>query len=459
MTLAKLKAIVGAGGFIENPQDMAAYTTPWRGAKAGHSPLALFPQSTQQVVEIVKICAAARLPLVPQGGNTGLAGGASVHGEILVNLSHMNRIRVVDTLGYTITTEAGCILARLQAEAKKHHRLFPLSMGSEGSCQIGGNIATNAGGTNVLHYGNTRDLVLGIEAVLPDGSLFQGVKSLRKDNAGYDLKQLFIGSEGTLGIITAATLKLFPLPAQVETAFLAIPDAQAALELLALFREHSGDRITAFEYISEPALALVVAHLPGARRPLDTAAPAYLLVELSTAEESDTLRTLTEHLLTRGMERGWITDGALATSLAQAKEFWHLRESISEAARHAGHGIHFDISVPITRIPDFLSACDPAVLQAAPQATLVTFGHLGDGNLHYNMTLPQSDISLEKNTIKTIVYSKLLQLNGSITAEHGIGTLRRDDLVHIKPAADLTLMRTLKRALDPLGILNPGKVL
>lgn len=457
MTLEKLKTLCA---YLDSPADMAPYLTPWRGSAPGSSPLILFPTTVQQVSDTVKACAAARIPIVPQGGNTGLVRGTLTSGEVIVNLSRMNKVREVDASGYTLTSEAGCILSTVQAEAEKHGRLFPLSMGSEGSCEIGGNLATNAGGINVLHYGTTRELCLGIEAVLADGSIHYGLTNLRKDNTGYDLKSLLIGSEGTLGIITAAVFKLFPLPTQVETALLAIPNAQAAQELLTLFRERSGDRITAFEYISAAALELVTKHIPGARNPLP-ASPAYLLVEFSTSEPGDSLCALAESALASAFERNLATDGVLAESLTHAKDFWKLRESISEAARSAGRGIHFDISVPVGKLAEFLTMADSKAT-ALPGATLVTFGHFGDGNLHYNISLPKTLSDAEFHTrevkLKAIVYNAVAVCNGSISAEHGIGLLRKEDFVMTASPAKLAAIRAIKHALDPLNLLNPGKI-
>ncbi|MCB2081309.1 MAG: FAD-binding oxidoreductase [Hyphomicrobiales bacterium] len=464
--ITSLTKMLGENAVLTQPQDQQPYVTPWRGAIAGKALAIVFPTSTEQVAGTVALCAQHHIPLVPQGGNTGLAGGSvpdTSGTEIVLSLSRMKRIREIDTTNHTAIVEAGCILASLHDALVPHDRIFPMHIASEGSAMIGGIIATNAGGNNVLRYGTTRELVLGLEVVLPDGKIWHGLKKLRKDNTGYDLKQLFMGAEGTLGIITAACLKLFHTHRQTETAFIGLPSAEAALALLTKLRQASGDRVHAFEYISDTALTLVTTHIPGHPHPLGEIYPCYLLIELATAQPGDDLRSLLESTLADAMAEGLVLNAAIAESTSQARQFWSLREHISEAERQIGKGIHFDISVPVSAVPAFLTHADAVIAHAIPEATIVAFGHMGDGNIHYNLSLPKTitpeAFAETKNTAAKVIYPLLKTHHGSISAEHGIGTLRRSDLAAFKPALDLQLMRKIKQAIDPENQMNPGRVI
>jgi FAD/FMN-containing dehydrogenase len=463
--LERLKAAAGPGGFLAAPDDVAAYLTDWRGLFRGHTPLVLRPASTGQVAEIVRLCAEARVGIVPQGGNTGLVGGSvpdESGAQILLSLSRLNRIRAIDPDDFTITAEAGCILANVQEAAERADRLFPLSLGSEGRCQIGGLISTNAGGTAVLRYGNMRELVLGIEAVLPDGSLWDGLRRLRKDNTGYDLKQLFLGAEGTLGVVTAAVLKLFPRPRDKVTGLVAVPDARAAVALLARLRVASGDAVTSFELMSRNAVALAAEAIPGTADPFP-AAPWCVLIELGAGSERMGLRDAVEAALAGVIEDGVALDATLAGSQAQARRLWHLREAIVEAQRLAGPSIKHDVSVPVSAVPEMLARAGAAVEAVVAGVRPMPFGHLGDGNIHYNLLPPlagpASDFLGKADAFTRAVHDVVAEMGGSISAEHGLGQLRRDEILRYKSPVELELMRRVKAALDPLGIMNPGKVL
>jgi len=413
---------------------------------------------------VVGACSAAGVPMVPQGGNTGLCGGATpdASGEaVIIALGRLNKVRGADPLNRTLTVEAGCTLASVQEAAAAAGCLFPLSLASEGSCQIGGNLATNAGGVHVLRYGTTRDLVLGLEAVLPDGSLWNGLRALRKDNTGYDLKQLFIGSEGTLGIITAASLKLFPLPVAQATAWINVADPAAALALLASAQSAFDARLTAFELVSEGALDLALRHIPGTRRP--TAVSAwYVLCELAAGCGQATLDSDLEYWLGDAIAKGIAADAVLAQSSSQSRSLWHLRESLSEAQKIEGISVKHDISVPVSAIPDFLARADSALVQAFPGVRIIAFGHVGDGNLHYNVSRPDPARNAElidrQGEVHRLVHDIVHGLDGSISAEHGIGQLKRDEIRRYKSSIELALMRAVKAALDPRGVMNPGKV-
>ena len=464
-TIEQLKAAVGAGGWIDAPDRMAGYLTDQRKRYRGATPLVLLPDSTAAVAAVVQVCAATRTGIVPQGGNTGLVGGAtpSPDGDaVLVNLSRMNRVRGLDTAAATVTAEAGCVLAHVQQAADKEGLLFPLSLGAEGSCQIGGNLATNAGGLNVLRYGSARALTLGLEVVLPDGRVWDGLRGLYKDNTGYDLKQLFVGSEGTLGIITAAVLRLFPKPAQRVTALVAVADVDAALAVLASMRAASGDRMNACELMSATALGFAVKHTAGGGAPFREAHPWVLLLEFEAGTGGD-LRATIETSLGDLVERGHARDAIVAASTAQAEALWHLRESIPSAQGYEGGSIKHDISVPQGRMSTFVRDAEAAVTRALPGVRPCVFGHLGDGNLHYNLSQPvgtdAAKFLAEWDRLARIVHDLTTAAGGSISAEHGIGQLKREDLVRTKPAVELELMLAVKRALDPLGIMNPGKLL
>ena len=461
----RIAAIVGAKAVIADPAEMAPYLLDERKKYLGQAALVVRPGSTAEVAEIVRLCHAIGQPIVPQGGNTGLCGAATPfeHGrEIVLSLTRMNRILAIDPLNYSITVEAGVILLDVQKAAEEADRLFPLSLGGEGTARIGGNLATNAGGVSVLRYGSARELTLGLEVVLADGRVWDGLGSLRKDNTGYDLKQLFIGAEGTLGIITAATLKLFPLPKDVQTAFVAVRDPRAAIELLAQAREATDDRVAAFEWIPRLPLDFVLRQIPGTRDPLTRAYAHYVLIELESGRRDAGLRETLEAVLATGIEAGLVLDAAIAESAAQADSFWKLRETIPEAQKFEGASIKHDVAVPVSQVPEFLAAADRLVAAAVPGLRICAFGHLGDGNVHYNLSQPLGAdgeaFAARQAEINRIVHDLVVAMKGSISAEHGIGRLRRDELHHYKSEVALELMQLLKQTLDPKNILNPGKV-
>jgi len=458
-TLERLKQIAGPAGWSDDPDTLAPHLVEWRSRYQGKTPLLLKPANTAEVAAMVRVCAEAEVGIVPQGGNTGLVGAqiprASGH-EVLINLSRMNRVRSVDSVNNTLTAEAGCVLAAVQQAAAEHDRLFPLSLAAEGSCQIGGNLSANAGGIHVLRYGNSRDLVLGLEVVTPQGEIWDGLRGLRKDNTGYDLKHLYIGAEGTLGIITAAVLKLFPRNRQVETVFAAVPSPEAVLDLLTLAREVTGDGgVLAFEMISRFALDLVLKHVAGAIDPLTTRSPWYVLCDMTVP------RATAEAFMTKALDRGLVTDAALAGSSAQAATLWKLRESISEAQKREGGSIKNDISVPVSHIPGFIKQALAAVAELVPGIRPVPFGHVGDGNLHFNFSQPmgvdQEAYLARWEEVTHVVHAVVAAHGGSISAEHGIGVAKREEARHYKSAVELDLMCRLKQALDPEGIMNPGK--
>jgi FAD/FMN-containing dehydrogenase len=464
--LDRLKAAVGAGGWIAEPGEIAPHLSEWRGKFRGASPLLLKPASTAEVAEIVGICAETGTKIVPQGGNTSLVGGSipsETGDEIIVNLARMNRVRAIDPFNDTMTVEAGCILAAAQQAAQAAGRLLPLRIASEGSCQIGGNIATNAGGTNVLRYGNARELVLGLEIVLPDGRIWDGLRGLRKDNTGYDLKQLFIGSEGTLGIVTAAVLKLFPLPAALETALVAVPDLGAALQLLALAKERSGGQVTAFELLPRLGLDFVLRHVAGTREPFSERHDWQILLELASGQAGDGLRAQLEDLLAEAYERVLVRDAIIAESGQQAEAFWLLREAMSEAQGPEGGSIKCDIAVPLSAVPAFITEASEAVRAICPGARIVGFGHLGDGNIHFNSSQPvdmaKADFLALWDEISALVHDIAHRLGGSISAEHGVGRLKREEIKRYKQPVEIELMTAIKRALDPQNILNPGRII
>jgi FAD/FMN-containing dehydrogenase len=458
--LSALADIVGSAHVLTMPADLAPHLVDWRGRYRGAARCVVRPGSAGEVAALVKACVAAGVPVVPQGGNTSLCGAATpddTGGAVIVALGRMNRIIAVDAQNDTISVEAGCTLAAVQAAARAAGRLFPLSLAAEGSCQIGGNLSTNAGGVQVLRYGNTRDLTLGLQVVLPDGELWDGLRGLRKDNTGYDLKHLFIGAEGTLGIITAAVLKLFPLPQRQTTAWLNVASPAAAVDLLNRAKSAFAAQLTAFELVSEPALALVLKNIPAASRP--TAPDAwYVLAEFSDADPA-----AVEAWLAARIEAGEAGDGVVARSEAQAQKLWALRENISEAQKIEGLSIKHDISVPVSRIPEFLAGADAALAAAFPGIRVVAFGHVGDGNLHYNLSKPDAQDNVafidSQPEVNRIVHDTVDALGGSISAEHGIGQLKREELLRYKNPVEIALMRSLKQALDPRGLMNPGKIL
>ncbi|HLI11131.1 MAG TPA: FAD-binding oxidoreductase [Alphaproteobacteria bacterium] len=464
--LAAIKAAVGAKGWIDDPAEMERYLLDERRLYRGRTPLIVRPATTAEVAAVVGICARHRIPVVPQGGNTGLVGGSVPHehgGEILLSLARMSRIRAIDPLNYTMTAEAGCILANLQKAAEDADRLFPLSLAAEGSCMIGGNLSTNAGGVAVLRYGNARELVLGLEVVLPDGRIWDGLTALRKDNTGYDLKQLFVGGEGTLGVITAAVLKLFPRPRQTVTAFVAVPTPHAALELLARAREGSGDQLSAFELMPRFAVDIVLRHIAGNNDPLAKRYEHYVLLEFTTADAAGNLAERVENLLGAAMEAGLVQDATIAANEAQAKALWRIRESIPEAQKFEGGGIKHDVAVPVSRVADFIMEAKAACEAHEPKARVLAFGHLGDGNVHFNLCPPlESDPAAFQSRweeFNHIVHEIVVGMGGSISAEHGIGRLKRGEFHHYAPAVELDMMRAVKRALDPHNLMNPGKVI
>jgi D-lactate dehydrogenase (cytochrome) len=445
---------------------MAPHLEELRGRYRGAALALVKPASTTEVAAVVSIAATAQVPVVPQGGNTGLVGGQVPPEDgraLLVNLTRMNRIRDLDPVDNTITVEAGCLLANVQAAAAEAERLFPLSLAAEGSCQIGGNLSTNAGGIHVLRYGNMRDLVLGLEVVLADGRVWDGLRRLRKDNTGYDLKQLFIGAEGTLGIITAAVLRLYPAPAQKATAFIGLADVEHAMAILERARAVAGDQLDCVELMPRLGLEFTLRHIPDTSDPLGDPHPWYLLLELASGRAGDHLAETLEALLAEAFDDGLIADAALAASAAQAAAFWRLREGMSEAQKPEGGSIKHDISVPVSRIPAFLARAIPLVEDMIPGVRPVPFGHLGDGNLHFNLSQPEDgdrEVFLDRwEEINRAVHELVVEMGGSISAEHGIGRMKVEELKHFKSAVELELMARVKAALDPDNLMNPGKVL
>ena len=463
--IAELRRLLGERHVLTAAEDMAPYCTDWRGRYSGSALCVALPGATGEVAAAVRACAAAGVagvPMVPQGGNTGLCGGATpVGGEVVLSLRRMNRIRAIDADNNSITVEAGCTLQAVQEAAAAADRLFPLSLAAEGSATLGGNLSTNAGGVQVLRYGNARELTLGLEVVLADGRIWDGLRALRKDNTGYDLKHLFIGAEGTLGLITAATLKLFPRPQTHATAWVAVPDPAAAVRLLGRLRDAAGDNVTAFEIVGRAALDLVLRHIPNARDPLAGKPAWQVLIELSGARGE--LAAALEQVLQQATEDGLVADAVMAASEAQAKALWALRENVSEAQKIEGVSIKHDIAVPVSRIAEFIARADAALLAAFPQVRIVCFGHIGDGNLHYNQSRPDAQSNAEfiaqTGAVNRIVHDLVHQLGGSISAEHGLGQLKRQEVLRYKSETEMDLMRAVKQALDPRGLMNPGKLL
>jgi len=459
----RLCAIVGTGNVLRG-EDAAPFLTDWRGRYHGRARCVVRPGTTAEVAAVVRACADENIPIVPQGGNTGLCGGATPDAggsAVVVSLGRMNRVRAVDPENNTITADAGCVLAAVQQAAAAAGRLFPLSLASEGSAQLGGNLSTNAGGVQVLRYGNTRDLTLGLEVVLPSGEIWDGLRGLRKDNTGYDLKHLFIGAEGTLGIITAATMKLYPQPTAVATAWVAVASPAAAIRLLGAMQTEFGSLVTACELVSEVSLALVLRHVPNSARPLDES-PWHVLVELSSGGEAE-LQPWLEAFLASMIERHQCSDAVVALSGEQAKRLWALRENISEAQKIDGISIKHDVSLPISYLPEFLDRAGSALEAAFPGVRVVAFGHVGDGNLHYNLSMPaggdNTAFIAAQPAVNRIVHDLVHALGGSISAEHGIGQLKREEILRYKSPQEMAMMRAVKAALDPQGLMNPGKVL
>lgn len=471
--LQSFKQILGEPHVLTGP-DCAPFCTDWRKRYHGQALCVARPGNAEEVARIVQLCAAARVAVVPQGGNTGLVGGATplprqdaahaLQGSVIVSLQRMKRIRAIDSANQTLTAEAGCTLQQVQQAAAEAGWLYPLRMGSEGSCTVGGNLATNAGGTQVLRYGNARELCLGLEAVTPQGRLWQGLHGLRKNNTGYDLRHLLIGSEGTLGIITAATLKLFALPRAQTAVWLALPSMQAAVDMLTLARKRLDASLSGFELMNAPSVQLVQRHFAQLRPPLADAAPWYALLEHSAFDLTENTQQTLQAMLECALEQGLIVDAAVPENLAQTQAFWHVRESIPLAQAAEGLNVKHDIAVPTSAMAAFVEETGAAIAAAYPGARLITFGHLGDGNLHYNVQAPagsEPDAFLQRHetAINTLVFDAAQRFGGSISAEHGIGQLKRDVLPRYQSAVALEMMRAIKQALDPLNIMNPGKVL
>jgi FAD/FMN-containing dehydrogenase len=460
--LAAIRDLVGPKGWIDDPADLEPFLVEERGLFHGACAAVVKPASTEELARVVRLCADAGIAIVPQGGNTGLVGGGVPDGGIVLSTARMNRIRAIDPVNRTISLEAGVILADVQAAAEEAGALFPLSLGAEGSCRIGGNLATNAGGITVVRYGNARDMVLGLEVVLPDGRIWDGMRELRKNNTGYDLKQVFLGSEGTLGIITAAVLKLYPKPRAAETALAAVPSVRAALDLFNRTNELAGDSLTAFEFMARIGIDFVLKHVPDTVDPFAEHHPFYALIKLTSTRSNATLKDTLENILADAFEEGLVEDAVIAASEAQSDALWRIRESIPEGQKPEGGSIKNDVSVPLSRVPEFIESATAAVEQAMPGIRVVPFGHFGDGNIHFNLSQPvgadPKTFLAEWDRFDRIVADIATGLGGSFSAEHGIGRLKRVDMTRYKSDVEMDLMRALKRAIDPRNIMNPGKV-
>ncbi|GAB3301636.1 FAD-binding oxidoreductase [Parasphingorhabdus pacifica] len=459
----RLRDIVGSSGQVSDPD---GYLTDWRNAYSGTATAVVRPGNTAEVAAVVALCREAGVAVVPQGGNTGLCGGAvpdSSGRQLVLSLTRMRRIRDLDPADQTITAEAGVVLRSVQEAAAAAGRLFPLSLGAEGSCTIGGNLATNAGGTGVLRYGTMRDLTLGLEVVLPDGRIWNGLRGLRKDNTGYDLKQLFVGAEGTLGVITAAVLTLHPAVRSRVTAWVALPDPQAAVDLIGVLRGLGGDRLAGFEIMSRQSVEFVLRHSPGARDPFADAHPWYALVELSDTLPDAGLDEVLERGLATAFEQGAVVDAVVASGSAQIAALWALREGISEAQNHEGPSLKHDVTVPVGRIPEFVGRIDRDLERVVPGIRIVAYGHIGDGNLHYNLSKPvggdDDEFLARADALARAIYDVTAAFDGSISAEHGLGQSKRESIADYKPDHELDMMRGLKQLFDPDGLMNPGKVL
>lgn len=458
--------IVGEANALTSAHDIKPYLTENRGLYHGASPLVLKPGSTQEVSAILKLASETGTSIVPVSGRTGLVGGQVPREDghdVLLSLERMNKIREVDPVADVIVADGGAILADVQKAAEAHDRLFPLSLGSEGSCRIGGNLATNAGGTAVLAYGNMRQLCLGLEVVLPTGEIWDGLRRLKKDNSGYDLRDLFIGAEGTLGVITGAVLKMVPRPRGRQVAYVGLASPDAALALFEKASQRCGSALTGFELMPRIGIEFTTKHIPGVRDPLASIHPWYALVDISTSDSAEAADAMMQELLAEALEAGLVSDAAIASSIAQQDAFWHLRESMSEAQRPEGGSIKHDVSVPISRIPAFLAEADAAVHALMPDARICAFGHLGDGNIHYNISQPvgadKAAFIARWREVNAVVHAVVHKHTGSISAEHGVGQLKRDELAASRPAIETELMRRIKQAFDPASIMNPGKVI
>ena len=461
--IEKIKSTLGTQGYVDDPGALDAYNVEARGLYRGSATFVARPGSTDEVAFVLRTCAEAGVPVVPLGGHTGLVGGGIADQEIIVSTERLNDIFEIDTLNGTMTVGAGCILADIQNAADKAGKLFPLSLAAEGSCRIGGNLSTNAGGTNVLRYGNARELVLGLEVVLPNGDIWNGLKGLRKDNTGYELKHLFMGAEGTLGIITAAVLKLFPKPQQTETALIALADADAVMKLFGRASNVVGDTLTAFEYMNRNSFWVSCEYTEGLRDPFTDRHAAYVLMELTSPRPGTDLREALESLLGDAFESGDVVDAVIAESGQQRHDLWHIREAISDSQKFEGASIKNDLSIPISRVTEFMTKGNAIVENIIPGTRPMTFGHIGDGNLHYNLTQPEGvdpQAFLDKWHDVTDPLNDLVEeMNGSFSAEHGIGRMKRDELVRYSSPVEIDLMRKIKSIIDPNGIMNPGKVL
>jgi FAD/FMN-containing dehydrogenase len=462
MLIDDLKLIVGPGGWSTDPGELESHLTEWRDTWQGETLIMVSPSNVDQVSAIVKACRESGASIVPQGGNTGLCGGAipdATGNQVLLSLSRMNQVRDLDPLNHTIVVEAGCTLAAVQEAAVAADRFFPLSLAAEGSCQIGGNLSTNAGGINVLRYGTARSQALGLEVVLADGSIWNGLRTLRKDTAGYDVKQLFIGSEGTLGIITAASLRLYPKVRDTRTALVALTSPDQAVELLSELRDQLSDQIQAFELISDRAFRYVERHIAGCHIPIEVTQPWYVLLESVNNRDDEHLQSA----LVECLENELIVDAVIAKNETEAGRLWRIRHAVSEAQKREGASLKHDVSVPVGSVGQFIKAAEAAVTRHLPGIRVVAFGHVGDGNIHFNLSQPKGadpdQFLAQRQALATVVYDVVAALDGSISAEHGIGQAKRDDLRHYKSETELTLMRTLKMALDPQNRLNPGKVI
>ena len=468
--LERLRAIVGDKGMIVDDQDKQPFVTDWRRSRVGTASVVVRPGTVEEVSKVVKLCHDAGIAIVPQAGNTGLMGGATpwpTHTGIVLSVGRMNKVLDVDPVGYSMTVESGCVLQTLQETAAKHDRFFPLSLGAQGSCMIGGNLSTNAGGVQVLRYGNARNLVMGLEVVLPNGDIWNGLRSLKKDNTGYDLKHLFMGAEGTLGIITKAVLKLWPAPKDVATAWLAVRDPQAAIEILSEAHSASEDNVESCEMMSREATDMVLRHIPGVQDPLKAETDWFLLMQWSSsrpkADGAEGMAEKLEQFLGEQIETGRVLDAVMAQSEAQSRNMWRIRESVAEAGRAEGAGLSYDISVSVSKIPEFIDKGIKAALAILPTLRPHPLGHIGDGNVHFGFGAPKG---MDRQTLQQYapavtraVNDLITSMAGSISAEHGIGIEKLDELAHYRSKTELDTMRTIKRALDPKNIMNPGKVL
>ena len=463
---SRLREKLGEKGVIDDAEGKAPFEKEWRGRYEPKAACVVRPTTTLEVSEVLALANELSVPIIPQGGNTGLvAGGVPFEGgdEVILSLGRMNRIREIDAQNFTMTVEAGCVLQTLQDAAEEADRLFPLSLGAEGTCQIGGNLSTNAGGIHVIRYGNTRDLVLGLEVVLPDGRIWDGLRGLRKDNTGYDLKQLFVGGEGTLGVITAAVLKLFPRPAESVTAFIAVPSPSAALTLLGRMRAGTGDALKAFELIPRRALEFALTYVEGTKDPLEDPSDWYVLTEITAGRRGSGIQEVMEEILAAAFEEEVVSDATIAASEGQAGELWFIREAIVEAQIHAGGSIKHDVSVPVSSVPAFLEKAVALVEEMVPGIRPVPFGHMGDGNIHFNLTQPEgadrAAFLARWEEVNDAVHNLVHEMGGSISAEHGLGRMKAEENERFKSDVELEMMRGLKRLFDPKGIMNPGKVI